>query len=240
MNSKGKYIGLNQRIPFDVLDSAVSDFLEKDVIDREFIFQRMQEYTSGINRAKKATSYVFQILSRQKQLLEKLKVNNTGSTYNSLKIEERKALILCLICLTYPITYDLLIALAQGFKVQSQINKKFITEKVMSIYGSNRTVDIAIDALLPMIIELNAIKREKVSIYSLGSKLTIVNKSIFEIVVFTYIKLSGSKSILIDDINYKPWFLYFDLSNMTPYVFSIFLHQKESTVGKGYLSIKSK
>lgn len=72
MSNKGKFIGLNQRIPFEVLDSAIHNFLAKSVIDKDYIFQRMQEFTSGTNRANKATTYVVQILSRQKHLLEKL------------------------------------------------------------------------------------------------------------------------------------------------------------------------
>jgi len=121
--------------------------------------------------------------------------------------------------------------------VQSQINKKFISEKVMSIYGSNRTVDIAIDALLPMIIELNTIKRDKVSIYSIATKLMITNKFISELVVYTDIKLSGSKSLLIDELSYKPWYSYFDMSGVVPATFSILLSKKDSAVGKGYLTI---
>ena len=65
MNSKGKYIGLNQRIPFDVLDAAIHFYLANGEIDKSYIFQRMQEFTSGTNRANKATSYVVQILNRQ-------------------------------------------------------------------------------------------------------------------------------------------------------------------------------
>ncbi len=239
MSNKGKFIGLNQRIPFEVLDSAIHNFLAKSVIDKDYIFQRMQEFTSGTNRANKATTYVVQILSRQKHLLEKLEKVNTNISYSSLRINDRKTLCLCLISLTYPITYDLLIALSQGFKVQSQINKKFISEKVMSIYGSNRTVDIAIDALLPMIIELNTIKRDKVSIYSLASKLMITNKFISELIVYTDIRLSGSKSLLIDELGYKPWYAYFDLSNASPANFDILLTKKDSAVGRGYVTLRN-
>lgn len=238
MSSKGKFIGLNQRIPFDVLDSAIHYYLEKCVIDKDFIFQRMQEFNSGANRAKKATTYVVQILTRQKQFLEQLKKALTSTPYDALRIDDRKALCLCLISLTYPITYDLLIALSQGFKVQSQINKKFISEKVMSIYGSNRTVDIAIDALLPMIIELNTIKRDKVSIYSVAKKLIITNRYVSELVVYTDIKLSGSKSLLMDELSYKPWYSYFDFASISPNSFNHLLFIKDSAVGKGYITIK--
>lgn len=238
MNSKGKYIGLNQRIPFDVLDAAIHFYLVNGEIDKSYIFQRMQEFTAGTNRAKKATIYVVQILSRQVHILDQLKNANKTVPYSSLKTDDRKALCLCLISLTYPITYDLLIALAQGFKVQSQINKKFINEKVMSIYGSNRTVDIAIDALLPMIIELNTIKREKVSLYSLTLKSVIFNRFILELIIYTDITLSGSKSILIDDLNFKPWYSYFDISAVTPERLNLLLSKKDSAVGKGYLTLK--
>jgi len=237
MSNKGKYIGLNQRIPFEVLDAAIHFYLENGAVDKHYIFQRMQEFTSGANRANKATNYVVQILTKQVQLLNQLKKTIQNTPYGSLRSDDRKALCLCLISLTYPITYDLLIALAQGFKVQSQINKKFINEKVTSIYGSNRTVDIAIDALLPIIIELNTIKRDKISIYSISPKLLIINKFVSELIIYTDIKLSGSKSILIDDLSFKPWYSYFDISGITMANLNQLLKKKDSAVGKGYLTI---
>jgi hypothetical protein len=237
MNSKARYIGLNQRIPFEVLDAAIHSYLETGSIDRSYFLQSMQEFTSGINRANKAVSYVVQIITRQHHILEVFKKSTNAKDYIALRIEDRKALCLCLISLTYPIAYDLLVALAQGFKVQSQINKKFISEKVMSIYGSNRTVDIALDALLPMIIELNTIQRAKVSIYELASKLKIRNKFVSELIVYTDIKLSGSKSILIDDLGHRPWYSYFELPAFQVNKTYHLLSKKDGVLGKGYLTI---
>ena len=237
MNSKGKYIGLNQRIPFDVLDAAIHFYLMNGVIDRKYILQRMQEFTSGINRATKATMYVVKILTREEKILNYFKKALKSLPYNSLKLADRKAFCLCLIGLTYPITYDLLVALGQGFKVQDQVNKKFINEKVMSLYGSNRTVEVAIDALMPILIEYNNIKRDKISLYSFGTRLVVSNKFISELLVYTDIKLSGSKSILVDDLNYKSWFTYFDLTTIKPNEFSLLVVKKDSAVGGGYLSI---
>ena len=239
MNSKGKYIGLNQRIPFDVLDAAIHFYLMNGVIDKEYIFQRMQEFTSGVNRANKATGYVVKILTHQVLLLNQLSKVIKDVPYNTLRIEDRKAFCLCLISLTYPITYDLLVALAQGFKVQSQINKKFINEKVKTLYGSNRTVDVAIDALIPIIIELNTIKRDKVSLYSLANKLVITNKFVSEMIIYTDIKLSGSKSILMDDLDFKPWYSYFDFTSVNRDKFYQLISKKDSAVGKGYLTVIS-
>ncbi len=212
-------------------------YLKIGIVDKRQIFQWMQEFTTGSNRAKKATIYIAQILTRQNKILQLYAKLLKSTPYDSLNQDERKALCLCLICLTYPITYNLLIALAQGFKAQNQINKKFINEKVMSIYGSNRTVDVAIDALLPMIIELNTIKRDKVSIYSFGQKTSIKNQFVAELIIYTDIVLSGTKTILIDDLSYKPWFAYFDISIFNPKNFCVFINKKDSSIGQGYLSI---
>jgi hypothetical protein len=239
MNSKGKYIGINQRIPFDVLDSAINFYMMNGVIAKNDIFQNILEYNSGANRANKATMYLLQIIHRQVAILNNLKRALKEFPYSSLKTDDRKAISLCLISLTYPITYDLLIALAQGFKVQNQINKKFISGKVMSIYGSNRTVDIAIDALLPMVIELNTIKRDKISLYSQAPKLIIHHGFVYELMIYTDIKLSGSKSILIDDVVFKPWYSYFDFSNHKQEVQYKLVSVKDSAIGKGYFTISS-
>ncbi len=238
MHSNVKYIGINQRVPFEVLDEAVQTYLESGDISKEAILRNMLEYTTGLNRANKASNYVVQIISRQEDILSRFKTALKDSDYSTLRIDERKALCLCLICLTYPITYDLLTALAQGFKVQDQINKKFISEKVMALYGSNRTVDVAIDALLPMIIELNTIKRDKVSLYSMGKGCKVSNKFIDEMIIYTDIKLSRSKSILIDDLTHRPWYSYFKTVISNPGQFNKLIVRKESAVGKGYLTLK--
>ena len=237
MISKGKYIGISQRIPFDVLDSAIAVYLLEEEVEKDYILQRIQEYTKGANRAAKAASCVVQILSRQKWVLAHLKKISKVNPYTQLREDDRKALCLCLICLTYPIIYDVLVAMSQGFKVQPQINKKFISEKVMSIYGSNRSVDIAIDALLPMIIELNTIKRDKMSIYSLGSKLQVTNNFIAEMVIYADVKSSGSKSLLVEDLEFRPWFSFFELPPNVAEVPSILLTKKETALNKGYLTI---
>lgn len=238
MKSSIKYIGLNQRIPFIVLDEAIRNLLVTEKVDRAAIFQHMLDFTTGQNRADKATKYVIQILSRQAHILNTFKKALKETSYGNMCIADRKALCLCLISLTYPITYDLLIALSQGFKVQNQINKKFISEKVMNIYGSNRTVDIAIDALMPMLIEYNTIQREKIGIYSKSVGQSVSNQFIAEMVIYSEIMLSNSKSTLVSEIDVKPWYSYFTLSfqpEQTKYLLSL----KDSAVGKGYLVIKT-
>lgn len=236
MTGAGKYIGINQRLPFDVLDTGLYRFLLDQAIDKESIIAHMREFTNGENRILKAAKYVVQILSRQEKYILELNKSIGAEAYLKLPVTDRKAIILSLVTLTYPITYDLLVALASGFKVQPQINRQFINQKMAGLYGSNRTLAVALDALVPMIIELGAVERVKISLYAISQKNVITHPKIKELIVFTDIKLSGSKSILIDDLQYRPWYMFFEISLDKPLKFSL-IKRAESRIGQGYLTI---
>ena len=236
MKTAGKYIGINQRIPFDVLDAALYRLLRDQTIDKNLILSHLKEFTKGENRALKAAQYTVQILSRQGNCIREISKSISAEAYLKLPPVDRKAIILPLAALTYPIFYDLLIALATGFKVQSQINRKFINLKMASIYGSNRTLDIALDALMPMIIELNTIKRAKISLYQLAKKSIVTYPAITELIIYTDIKLSGSKSILVDDLLHRPWYMFFEVDIGDKNSYTLFKYD-ESRIGQGYLTI---
>ena len=71
-------------------------------------------------------------------------------------------MIICLISLTFPVTYEILNVFASGFKVQSKINKAYINQKLMASYGSNRGIYNAIGAVLPMLVEYGILNRYKI------------------------------------------------------------------------------
>lgn len=236
MKGAGKYIGINQRVPFEVLDTGLYRFLLDHTIDKESIVAHMREFTKGENRVLKAGQYAVQILSRQEKYILELKKSIGADAYLKLPVTDRKAIILSLVALTYPITYDLLIALASGFKVQPQINRQFINQKMSALYGSNRSVYNAMDAVIPMVIELGAVERVKISLYSLSERTYIKQPFIKELIIFTDIKLSGSKSILADDIQHRPWYMFFDVTLGKQPKFSLIKHA-ECRIGQGYLTL---
>lgn len=238
MISKGKYIGINQRIPFDVLDAALYRFLQDETIDKNPILSHILEFTKGENRANKAAQSTAHILTKQSKLIFELKKTIPADLYIKLTENARKAIILSLVALTYPITYDLLTALSAGFKVQNQINRQFINLKMASVYGSNKSVGYALDALMQMVIELNAIERVKIGLYSMAPKSNITYPAITELLIYTDIKLSGSKSILVDDLQFRPWYLFFDITFEKKSSFALFKFD-ESRIGQGYLTIGS-
>jgi hypothetical protein len=232
---KGKYIGINQNVPFKVLNNGIIRLLDTGILSSEDLKQDIREYTKGENRVNKAAQYAYQILSRP-DIMKTINTKFNIESYNLLSHSDRQALVLCLVAPTFPITYDMLISISAAFKVQPQINRALINSKTSALYGSNRTLDIAIDALIPMIIELGTIKRTKISIYEIEEKKTIKNPFISEAFIYTDIKLSGSKTILLEDLQVRPWYMYFtpeiNLNKLT------ILKHSESRLGGGYIGLK--
>lgn len=236
MKSAGKYIGINQRVPFVVLDTALHTYLKEGRIQREDVYCHLKEFFKGENRIGKASGYLFQIFKKNEKHIISLSGQIKASDYVKLPESDRTAFILCILALTYPVTYDLLLALSSGFKVQPSLNSKYFTHKMTALYGSNRSVYNAIEALIPTLIEMRLINRKKAGLYSFGEKLVVAHPFISEFIVYTDIKLSGSKSILLDDIKHRSWYMFFEINfgKQTNYHLLKF---SESRLGQGYLTI---
>ncbi len=237
MSSKGKYIGVESRVQYEVLEAALYDYISNGKLDKEKCLSHIKQFTKGENRASKILKHISVLLAKNEDVISKISKQLDASVFAQLSTGERKALLLCLFCNSFPITYDILIGFAQALKVQAIVSKEVIIHKIGSAYGSNRAMHIAITEILPFLIECGIIERIKVGIYATGSKLNISNKVVSELIVFTDIKLSTSKSILVDELGYKPWYSYFELSNISPTNFNILLANKDSTIGKGYLTL---
>jgi hypothetical protein len=128
----------------------------------------------------------------------------------SLSENDRRAVLISLYALTFPIGYDILLAFAVGFKVQEFISKRVVLEKMGALYGSNRSMHIGVDETIPLFLDCGIITRQKIGIYAKGLTLKITNNFVSELIIYSNIKLSGSKSILVDELNFKPWYSYFE------------------------------
>ena len=231
-----KYIGINQRIPYSVLDESLREFLYTGEIKRGEILEKMLQVTAGENRARKATMYVNHILSRPKKFLLFIEKSISAAGYEKLSEGDRKAVILCLVVNTFPIAYDLLCAIATVFKVQECASRAFINQKMSALYGSNRTIAVAIDALMPMLIELGALERVKMGVYRVGSQPIIIHPAVAELYVATDIALSGSKSIALDETNYRAWFFFNRVELAKGGRFKL-LKMTDGMVGGGYVGL---
>jgi len=238
MNNKSKYIGVEARVQYKILEGAIFNYLSDSSLDNIGLHSHVRQYTKGENRAKKVLKHINGLIHRNQEILKQLMRNFDGESFAQLSNPDRKALALSLFCLSFPITYDILIGFAQAFKVQEIVSKEVIIRKIGSAYGSNRAMHIAVTELIPLLIEIGVIKRMKIGIYSKGSTLVISNKIVAELVIYTDIKLSGSKSILFEELSFKPWFSYFDISVVSTSDFGRLLVKKDSVIGKGYITLK--
>lgn len=237
MSNSEKYIGISNRIPFDLIEIAIQDFLQKGKVDRYTYLPHVMQITTGENRAKKVLKHLMVMLNKTEYILSHFKDSLQHLDYFHLSLQDRKALILCLVSLAYPISYDIVTSMAVGFKVESTLSSQFIKQKVSSIYGGNRAAFIAIIEVTSQLIDCGVIKREKIGMYTMGSTLSITNEFIAELVIYTGIKLSGSKSILSDEISSRPWFSYFSLPTSASTTFKYLVTRKEGIIGSGYLTL---
>lgn len=239
MSNKGKYIGVESRVRYEILEAAISDYLNNGAFEKEKCLSHIKQYTKGENRAGKILKHISVLINKNDGILKKLSKNIDAHWYTQLSVSERKAFIVSLFCNGFPITYDILIGFAQALKVQNIVSKEVIIRKIGSSYGSNRAMHIAVAEILPLLIECGLLVRSKVGIYSKGPNLIIANMLVSETLIYTDIKLSGSKSILFDDLDFRPWYCYFEIMNLTIDKFQLLISKKESAVGKGYLTIKN-
>ena len=238
MSSKGKYIGISNRIPLVVLEYAVSDYISTGQINSEAYLSYIKEFTNGENRANKSLNQLVLILKKNIQLLD-LVSSRTNRNFTSLSQNDQMGLLVCMFALTFPIAFDILIAFSSVFKIQDVISKRVILEKMGSMYGSNRAMIIGVDETVPLFIDIKLINRQKMGLYLKGKKLTISNNLIAELIIYTAITLSGSKSLLVEDIVHKPCFSFFDMPNESNILYSQLIIKQDSSVGKGYITAKT-
>ncbi len=236
MSSKGKYIGISNRIPFVVMEYAIADYISTGQVNAPAYFKYILEFTKGENRAKKTLSHLVSIINKNTNLINQLAKQVKGD-FLTLSENDRKAVLISLYALTFPIAYDILLAFSVGFKVQEVISKRVVLEKMGALYGSNRSMHIGVDETIPLFLDCGIITRHKIGIYAKGLTLKITNNFVSELIIYSNIKLSGSKSILLDELKFKPWYLYFEISNVENNKFSYLLSKKDSAVGKGYITI---
>ena len=220
-----------------VIEYAIIDYVRNGKTNPSDYLSYIGEFTKGANRAKKTLGHLLALVNKNAHLL-KILSSKTNGNFESLPPKDRKVIIICLFALTFPITYDMLQAFSVGFKVQEIISKRVIREKMGAIYGSNRSMHIGVDETMPLILDVGLLERVKTGLFCKSPKLKISIQLAAEIVIYTDIVLSSSKTVLIEDLVSNPWYLFFDISTFADSKFNIILSTKEVSLGKGYLSVK--
>lgn len=207
MAENKKKIGIEQYIPFELINTTIIEYLNTKEINKAELFQRMLEYNKGENRAKKAANSIYSLLTKTSVISEALFKNINSDSYNRLSKEEKNVITMSLVCIRFPFIFDTLAAFGKLFNIQDLVNRNYITKTISAIYGSNRTLDIALDAVLRMIVDSGFINRVKPGLFAKGScsQLSDYTKEIW---LATFIELNGEKAINRCDLKYEPALFY--------------------------------
>jgi hypothetical protein len=103
--------------------------------------------------------------------------------------------------------HDLLIAFAKLFALQDTVNRQYIHDTIAASYGSNRMLDIALDATLRMLVDSGLITRVKAGLFAKGA-VSNVCQFVKETWIYTDFELNGRKKILTEELRYQPWTCY--------------------------------
>ena len=79
-----KKIGIEQYIPFELINATILEYLETKDINKDELFQRMLEYNKGENRAKKASNSIYSAITKTSFINKALLKNLTTESYNRL------------------------------------------------------------------------------------------------------------------------------------------------------------
>lgn len=150
-------IGINQRIPMNVLEQALLAEMQGNASSDYFYELAATEYT-GPNRIKKAV-VVINRLTKRNPLMPYL-MENKATVEAMLRSKVDKPLLLtAVICSAYGFGYDVVALLGKYFHAQETVTTELIRQKMSAKYGSNRSLPNALYCILPMLIEAKLLER---------------------------------------------------------------------------------
>lgn len=175
-----KTLGIQQRIPLDILLIALQDEL-KNGIDEVRLKELLQSEYKGSNRINKSVNQIKSVVSSKNPLMLLLN-ENREETLLALQSKTDKNLILtALICSRYSFCYDLLVIIGKQFRLQDEIGKTLLTNLIGSKYGFNKSCENSTYCAIPQFIEAEIISRSKTATYEMLAPQKISNEITWQI-----------------------------------------------------------
>ena len=157
-------IGLDQRIPINVMEIAIKAVLD-DTYSIEWAKTNLEPELNGKNRIAKAVTELGNATVNNK-LMGFVKTNK-NKVLEALQYKSDKTLVLVgLINAAFGFGYNTTMVMGKYFHVQDCISKALLAEKMSKVYAYNKSVDNALYRILPMFIEAGLIIRPTTGIYS--------------------------------------------------------------------------
>jgi len=168
-------IGINQRIPIEIIELALKAVLDERY-DDEYAAELARMEFSGENRIKKTVKVINRIVKTN--VLIPYLMENAGKVRLALKnVEDKGMICIALVNAAYPFCYDVTAVLGRYFHAQKEIGIPLITSKLSAKYGTNRSLPNGLYCILPMLIEAGFISRPLPGLYRICHLIPQVNIS---------------------------------------------------------------
>lgn len=156
------------------LELALSALLSSRASSDYFLEIANTECT-GANRAKKMVT-VLNRLTVKNRLCPYIEANKDQIERLLNNKHDKKLLFVALFCGAYSIAYDLVELLGKFLHVQSVVGRELLLNKLSQKYGSNHALVVAFDSVMPMLLELEFVRRQKPAVYEKAEEETAFSK----------------------------------------------------------------
>lgn len=180
MRQQHKTLGIQQRIPLDILFIALQDELQEG-LDEVRLKELLQSEYRGNNRIIKSFNQIKSVVSSKNPLMNLIN-KHRKETLLALQSKSDKNLILtALICTRYSFCYDLLVVFGKQLRLQDEMNKTLLTNLIGAKYGFNRSCENSTYCAIPQFIEAELISRSKTATYIMQEPQSIQHPITLEI-----------------------------------------------------------
>lgn len=185
MSEDKKSISINQRIPLNVLESALKALLNDDYSD-QYIKELLSIEFSGDNRLKKAVVIVNKIIKNSPH--KEFVISNKDEILNAFKQKNnRNVILISLLNLSYNFSFTILQIFGKYFTAQDEIKAEIVKKKASAIYGGNRVLENGLYSVIPMYLEAKLFLRSVQGIYHFEKPLPISSKIVKELYIKSFL-----------------------------------------------------
>lgn len=159
-------IGIQQAITMSVFEQMLMSVLCGDYT-LQYAEELARLSTNGEARAKKIRT-VINRLATGNPLMPYMQEHKEEVMMAMQNENDKKMIFVASVCATFPFAYHTLGIIGKYLHVQDEISTGLIKGKLSEVYGSVRTLEIALNAVMPMLTEAGFLYRKKAGIYELG------------------------------------------------------------------------
>jgi len=158
-------IAIEKRVSMSTVDLALRAALNNELTD-DYVRELAAVECSGANRMKKVAALLRRLVVRN-PLLPTL-VEQKDAVISMLDSNvDRPLLFAALMSSSYSIFYDTLRIAGKYFHAQNDITRPLMLTKLSDKYGSNRSLDVAYDCIMPMLLDAGLIHRKSQAVYNI-------------------------------------------------------------------------